>query len=235
MAFCAIQEQTTRAIRETGQRVVSETVEGVSERIDENALAQGRPTAAAIRRVVCDGLDGAVADALRREGFHDAMARLRAQTPTPSQGPRESASASPRAGLVRQYQWGGQVRMVPEEWTLPSVNVASGWMMWWMGDAANGIGPVRLMRGALDVGNRNKRQLCEWRCLFTRVERTLETQGHLVENPSLEEVQEMLPHAARVMASFCTPQSAPRCTQLRVGTLAKLARAATSTAPLPQI
>ncbi|RHY23855.1 hypothetical protein DYB32_009043, partial [Aphanomyces invadans] len=58
--------------------------------------------------------------------------------------------------------WRGRWHLLPEDFELPSVDVATGWHLWWCGSQGRGI-PALLKVQPRDLTRKQAKILCEWR------------------------------------------------------------------------
>ncbi|ETV98898.1 hypothetical protein H310_08390 [Aphanomyces invadans] len=57
--------------------------------------------------------------------------------------------------------WGGRWHLLPEDFELPSVDVATGWHLWWCGSQGRGV-PALFKLHSRDLTRKHAKILCEW-------------------------------------------------------------------------
>ncbi|RHY24101.1 hypothetical protein DYB32_008972 [Aphanomyces invadans] len=57
--------------------------------------------------------------------------------------------------------WGGRWHLLPEDFELPSVDVANGWHLWWCGSQGRGV-PALFKLHSRDLTRKHAKILCEW-------------------------------------------------------------------------
>ena len=73
-------------------------------------------------------------------------ADLREALPDPARAAAALQNADGDDARFRLWPWGGQLHMVPEGWRLASTDVMSTWRLWYFGNAAEQIQPLRRLK-----------------------------------------------------------------------------------------
>ncbi|ETW03689.1 hypothetical protein H310_05075 [Aphanomyces invadans] len=81
--------------------------------------------------------------------------------PVPAQPLSAEASTTPSHAIVRQlYTWGGGMHRVPEAFSMPLVDTATAWSLWW--GSINNTVPYRSLTPSDLAAKNDKRILSEW-------------------------------------------------------------------------
>ena len=110
--------------------------------LEERAIGAGTVTR--------DGLRATLQQAIEDSGILRLVRRM--EQPEERKDP-----ALEDENRFRNFEWGGSIHAVPEQFAIPSVNCIVIFQFWCCGDPANGIVPFRRLR-ADDMPNRNVRK-----------------------------------------------------------------------------
>ena len=124
-------------------------------------------------------------------------------------------------------------RLLPENWKLPSINLSTGWNLWWRGEPDKGIKPYREIVSHIDVPSASRERFRFWMSIFKRLETILRRLGSFVEEPSDEQVEKMLPLALEVVIKWDQSRTSGRkrgrYNEIRVDTYVKKMKGLTGT------
>jgi hypothetical protein len=126
---------------------VPRVIAGVSSELERRATDSGSITRAC--------MENCMETVLERRGILSSTAQPVALQPTQEQMSKKL-----------WHYWGGKFRRIPEGFQFPSGGLIVAWQQYCCGDAARGIGPLRLVRFD-DFDERNMRKrLCEYHALM---------------------------------------------------------------------
>ncbi|RHY84001.1 hypothetical protein DYB26_009559 [Aphanomyces astaci] len=100
---------------------------------------------------------GNITHALLEELLNNAVSRI-ASTNDRSESPPVADDSAP---LRPVHYWGGRWHMLPEDFELPSVDVATAWHYWWCGSSAREIPPLHKL-STRDMAKKQGKIYCEW-------------------------------------------------------------------------
>ncbi|KAF0683904.1 Aste57867_24082 [Aphanomyces stellatus] len=130
------------------------------------------------------------------------------------------------------HSWGGRLFMLPKEFEFPSVDPASTWKLWWLGNDRKSQPPYRFI-SPLDLSsNKQRKILSSWKFMLGRFERVCLDAGlHMPQHPTEEDIARLYVPVALYIRDICS--AAPRkrtClpSQLRLVSLVRRVRNATS-------
>ncbi|KAF0682351.1 hypothetical protein As57867_025436, partial [Aphanomyces stellatus] len=87
------------------------------------------------------------------------------------------------------HSWGGRLFMLPKEFEFPSVDPASAWRLWWLGNDRKSQPPYRFI-SPLDLSsNKQRKILSSWKFMLGRFERVCLDAGlHMPQHPTEEDI-----------------------------------------------
>ncbi|KAH9133211.1 hypothetical protein AeRB84_020668 [Aphanomyces euteiches] len=200
----AKQEQSLLSI----PRVV---LDGVRQIIEENGFAAGQIT----REFLSSTISAAIASVAGSSGISTST----------------STSGNEANSIVKYdvFMWGGRLHKLPEDFVFPSVDLATGWKLWFCGNPAQKLLPFQSI-STLDLATRKQRNVFyEWKFIMSRLSKFYESQtGHKpLPNPTELQLIESFDVAQRLLAPMeeVTPKKRQRRTaQLKVATTVGLLR-----------
>ena len=131
-------ERNMEAIRALPQEVS----EGIEKLLEDKGVTAGNITQTLLEEVL-------------KKAVNDVVAAT--QTHSQATAPVESNTLP----VHPVHFWGGRWHLLPEDFQLPSVDVATGWHLWWCGSQGRGI-PALLKLHPRDLTRKQAKILCEW-------------------------------------------------------------------------
>ncbi|ETV69098.1 hypothetical protein H257_15068 [Aphanomyces astaci] len=83
---------------------------------------------------------------------------VESSTTSQAQSPHENEECAVPRPI---HNWGGRWHMLPEDFLLPSADVATAWNLWWCGSPSRGIPPLYRL-DARDFTKKQAKIFCEW-------------------------------------------------------------------------
>jgi hypothetical protein len=125
--------------------VVKDVKDAIIQELEARAMVAGTLTRDGLKTI------------LNEMGFIDVMERLRAGNfgPSPPQPP--VPPPIPVTSGPKLWTWGGKLRRLPEDFTVPTMTPLSAWQLWCCGDKAKQYPPFLNIQGC-DLSDANKRR-----------------------------------------------------------------------------
>jgi hypothetical protein len=210
--------EEVKGLRSIMESSVLETVDKMSEMIDGKNFQQGILSQESILN-----MNQAILD--MGESIKDVYDCIRSGESMPT-----SSRINGTLGLVPSpvqreslmYTWQGAIHYVPENWEMPKVNVRTGWLLWCVGKASDGIPPLRILTSHDLKGPVQQKKFNEWKALYGSMEKYLAFKDcSLSSSTTAQECYGMFDTCTLMLRGV---SGSKRFAQLQVPTLAKKCR-----------
>ena len=130
------------------------------------------------------------------------------------------------------HNWGGRLAKLPMDFEFPSVDPASAWRLWWLGNDSRSHPPYRFIV-PLDLSSTTQRKvLSSWKFVMSEFERVSQSSGLVMpRRPTEEDVKRLYEPIALYIQNICSATTRKRTcrpSQLRLVSLVRVVRAARS-------
>ena len=168
-----------------------EVVEGVARVLEERAISANAVTPHELRNTLTDVLERSqlgVAARIIVEG-RGVLSGGYAGAPVNASAPAALPNADP-APVRPLHLWGGALHFLPEGFELPKYTLPA-WQFFCCGDAANGYPPARIIPRSDYSNQKVRKRLPDFHFLFNFLRAELVEMGIWVQNPTVEQANEM--------------------------------------------
>jgi integrase len=95
--------------------------------------------------------------------------------------------------LFKPYLWGGKFRKLPENYTIPSINLRLGAFLWFTGDAEKNIPPLRRVDASDFSTLHEKKKFGDWMGVFRVIESKASYESTMCIDSYLADIPDLLP------------------------------------------
>lgn len=159
--------------------IIPGVVGGVVHEIEERAIQAGTVTRHGLESVLTQVLETSGVLSLVRNNTHV----FQASSTTTSSSTVQPAS--------RTFEWGGSAHLVPEDFVFPAGGLLQAFQAWCIGDPAKGYPPLRSLSVADMSTKNNRKRLCDFKLIMSKLEDISKSSGVWIENPSPQQVNDM--------------------------------------------
>eukprot|EP00013_Stygamoeba_regulata_P029122 CAMPEP_0177655818 /NCGR_PEP_ID=MMETSP0447-20121125/15192_1 /TAXON_ID=0 /ORGANISM="Stygamoeba regulata, Strain BSH-02190019" /LENGTH=204 /DNA_ID=CAMNT_0019159807 /DNA_START=132 /DNA_END=743 /DNA_ORIENTATION=- len=122
--------------------------------LEDRGLTGEAVTRETMKQAICDAL-------------HDYG--VQAHSP-PRASPAPQVEQAPQSTGCAVHMWGGKLRLLPQNYELPTVHLGFVWRLWWVGNEAAGVPPLRHVTGHDFGTDRKRKDYSDWKRICESLE-----------------------------------------------------------------